>query len=57
MYTINEVTGRNTLRDLPDFMLFVEPDVFEVETGDQGDTGEYVIQVTGTIEDGPQAGM
>ena len=55
VYTINEVSGSNQLRELPSFMIFDEPDVFEVESFDETDSDEYIIQVTGAIEDGPQA--
>jgi hypothetical protein len=56
VYTISEVTGSSSLRDLPSFMIFDEPDIFEIESNNAADDGEYVIQVTGTIDDGPQAG-
>ena len=55
-YSVNEVTGSNTLRNLPSFINFLDPDEIEIVTNDDNDAGEYIVQVTGELTDGPQAG-
>ena len=52
-YFVNEVTGANSLRELPSFINFLDPDEIEVLSNDDAVTGEYIIQVTGELTEGP----
>ena len=42
-YFVNEVTGSNSLRELPSFVNFLEPDEIEILSNDDTDAGEYII--------------
>ena len=55
-YSVEEVTGDNALNTLPSFVNFDGDDEIEIFTNDNNEAGEYIIQVTGEIKDGPQVG-
>ena len=52
-YFVNEVTGSNSLRELPSFIDFFEPEEIQVLSNDDTNAGEYIIQVTGELTEGP----
>lgn len=59
-YQVNLVNTVNQLVPLPNGFDFFEESngdlTFTVQTSAENDIGEYVIQVTGSIDEGPQAG-
>lgn len=52
-YTVEEVTAANSLQDLPSFINYDNDDEIEIVTNDDNDAGEYIIQITGELTEGP----
>ena len=42
-YFVNEVTGSNSLGELPSFVNFLDPDEIEILSNDDTDAGEYIL--------------